>query len=149
MAIINPIMNQLNSSAKGMVDAIVKNSNTKRTFIKEFFATANVHDAQSQALIAFYTAKNNAFDTVRNDTVRLKNLGSILEKEILEVPELKLQANKFVKALNKKYNKTLENRISLAAQGAVIADKVQPKSRFKKFLVSFNKFLSVLSDTSE
>lgn len=83
------------------------------------------------------------------DTVRLKNLGSILEKEILEVPELKLQANKFVKALNKKYNKTLENRISLAAQGAVIADKVQPKSRFKKFLVSFNKFLRVLSDTSE
>ena len=69
------------------------------------------------------------------------NLLQHIENEINNVPELYNQATKFKDSLEKKYPKTLDLRVSLASEGAVISDGIEPKSKIKKILAFLNQFM--------
>ena len=47
----------------------------------------------------------------------------------------------YLRELQKKYPKSLYDRISLASHGCVVSDNVKTQSSWKKFLVSLSKFV--------
>ena len=150
MPSISPITEKLNYSARKMIETVAKNEPSKTTHIRDFFRIANDNNMQGSAVVSYFTELNKAKYGKKSPIAEMMyGFSERIEKEIKAVPELKILFNNFSNEIMRKYPRTYDIRRSLAAQEAVIADKVQPKSRFKKFLVSFNKFLSVLSDTSQ
>jgi len=129
-------INPLNTYAEGMISSVAKNSPGSKTYIKRFFSAANSTDRQGNALIAYYTELNKFAKTSK-----FTDIPAQIEKEIREIPELSKEADTFVRALGERYPETLEKRISIASQGAVTSDKVEPKSRLKKFFIRLNEFM--------
>ena len=137
-------LNSLNTHASNMIKSIVKDSPSKKTYIRNFFREAN-NNQQGNALISYYTeynklkAKDSSFTT--DMYKRFRSLPQLIEDEINGIPALEKEAFVFSNTLEKLYPTSLEKRISLASQGAVTADKVEPKSRFKKFMVVINQLI--------
>ena len=144
MISINPSQS-LNTYAKGMVKSIVNNSPEKKVYINKFLKEANTTGTQGNAIVAYFTEYNNMLAKKQNfvpkASERVKKLPELIEKEINDAPVLQKEAKKFIQALTESYPKTLEKRISLASQGAVVSDRVEPKSKFKKFMVLLNKLI--------
>ena len=130
------VNNSLDMYAKGMIKSIQTNSPAARTYIKRFFNTANTENAQGRALIAYHTNLNEL-----RGTDGFERIPKAIEKEVNEVPELGKEAHRFMRTLTQTYPKTLDTRVSLASLGAVVSDKVEPKSRMKKFMVFLNQLI--------
>lgn len=128
---ITPI--NFNTMAHDMIYSVVKNSPAKRTYIRNFYRAANDSQAPGNALISYYTELNKFKNNI--------NIVNGIEKEIKKTPELRKEANKFLDTLSYLYPKSLDDRISIASQGAVVSDKVEPKSKFKKFMIFLNKLI--------
>ncbi len=144
MPSISPI-NQLNTYAKKMLTSIVKESPDKTQAVKTFFKHANENNLQGPAIIAYHTNFNNLKDIAHKQNFeiysRIKCLPELVEKEITDNPEVEKEGKLFFDKLVSLYPNSIENRVSLASQGAVTADKVEPKSRIKKFFVLINRML--------
>ena len=134
-----PLNVSLDIAASKMLHAIVNNRVSKDRRIGEFFDLANRKSLQGPAIVAYHS--------------QLQKYGKILtiaEKEGLaediflrsqKSERLKKSSDTFVSELQKKYPKSLYDRISLASHGCVVSDNVKPQSSWKKFLVSLSKFV--------
>jgi len=134
----------LNSCANRMVSSVVHDTSAQRIYIRNFLREANLSGQQGNALVAYYTAFNKYLartDVTHSAAERIEALPAIISKIADKIPAIKEETRTFVKALQKNYPKTLANRISLASQGAVSADKIEPKSKFKKFMVFINRLV--------
>lgn len=145
MATVNPITDRLNVYAKRMVDSTSRNEPVRKMYINNFLRTANDNDAHGTAIVSYFTALNQAKNNVNSHNLaqvtRLEKMAKVIEQEIEETPALKEQADKFTDAVNKKYKNSLENRIALAKEGAVVSDGIEPKSRIKKIMAFLNQFM--------
>lgn len=119
-------MQYLNNCASKMVkecrDGISKSGETA----KNFFKYANKNDAHSQALVAYYsqirrTPKANIAQVY--DRIELGARKNICLERHLEL---------FARKLEQKYPKTLNARLAIVANGAVVPNKVKPKNKFRK-----------------
>ena len=124
-----------NVMAHDMIHSVAKNSPAKKTYIRNFYRAANESGVQGNALVSYFTELNK-FKSKNN-----VNISKMIEDEIVETPELKKEAGKFLDILSTNYPKTLDDRISAASQGAVISGKVEPKSNFKKIMMFINKLI--------
>lgn len=144
MTKINPV-DRLNVYAKQMINTTLLDAPAKKTYINNFLKTANDNHIEAPALIAYFTEYNkmqaNMGNFSTNQKNRANNLLQHIENEINNVPELYNQATKFKDSLEKKYPKTLDLRVSLASEGAVISDGIEPKSKIKKILAFLNQFM--------
>lgn len=134
-----PLNVSLDIAASRMLHAIEHNTSSKDRRIGEFFDLANKKSLQGPALVSYYS--------------QLKKIGksmTIAEKAGLaediflrsqKSERLKKSSDTFVSELQKKYPKSLYDRISLASHGCVVSDNVKPQSSWKKFLVSLSKFV--------
>lgn len=99
---------------------------------KSFFKYANKNDMQSQALIAYYSQINKSkFVGVNQvyDAVELKTKRDTIFKRHLGL---------FTRKLDQKYPETLEKRLAIVANGGVVSDKVNPRSRIRKIKVALD-----------
>ncbi len=132
--------------AAPMIRSITTNSKDKAAEIGKFFKAANTGNLQGPAVISYFTELNKVSANKRSLTKeaadRFDRLPDLIDKEARKNPDLKYEIDKFLFSLKLLYPKTLQNRVSLASQGAVTADKVEPKSRFKKFMVFVNRLIS-------
>lgn len=144
MAKINPV-DRLNVYAKQMINTTILDTSAKKTYIKNFFRTANDNQMEGTALVAYFTQYNkimaNRSNLSAGQQVRANNVLEHIEKEINDVPELYKQATQFKDSLEKNYPKTLGYRTSLASEGAVTSDCVEPKSKTKKILAFLHQFM--------
>ena len=145
MVQVNPITDRLNVYAKRMIDSTSQNEPVRKMYIQNFLRTANDNDAHGTAIISYFTALNNARKNVNYNNHamvnRLEHMADVIEKEVAETPALKEQVDKFTDAVNKKYKNSLEDRIALAKEGAVVSDGIEPKSRIKKIMAFLNQFM--------
>lgn len=144
MPSITPI-NQINMNAKNMVKSIVNESPDKTQAIKKFFQHANEAGLQGPAIVAYHTQwnilRNNTHKFSDETAKKIKSIPQIIETELNTNPEVKKEGEVFLNKIEELYPNSLENRVSLASQGAVTADKVEPKSRVKKWFVYINRLL--------
>ena len=145
MTSITPIK-ELNNHAYKMVSGIVHNNPDKTKAIKAFLKHANDNNIQGPAIVAYHTQYNAfRYDKINKlnleDSLRARSIPEIFEKEIENNPEVEKEINLFAQKLCELYPNSLGDRISLASQSAVTADKVEPKSWFKKLFVVLNRFL--------
>ena len=129
----SPITN-LNNSAKLMVQSTINNSENKE-YIKTFLQTANRNNLHGAALVSFYTELNN-INAVRKRLTpeqgkRANKIPLLLENKIEQNKKLKREADIFIYSTKQKYPKTLNKRIALLEESAVIAEKILPKSKMK------------------
>lgn len=130
---ITPV--NFNTMAYDMLHSVAKNSPARKTYIRNFYRAANESRDPGNAIISYFTELNRFKDTNK------KNIVEKIEKEINETPELKKETDKFLDVLYALYPKTRATRVSIASQGAVAADRVEPKSNFKKFMMFINKLI--------
>lgn len=131
-------MTTLDSSASMMVNALRNRTSNADRAATEFFSKANQNDAQSQALIAYWTQVRKVKDTSGAACCdAIENLAS-------KNKELDKEVKTFAETLNQKYPRTLNDRIALARHGSVVSDKVKPQNFWTKTIVSTRKFLSGL-----
>lgn len=135
----------LKIDAKPMVMSMTNNSKDKAAQLGNFLKAANSKGLHGPAIVSYFTEVNKVS---RNKEMlspkaadRFDKLPDLIDEEVCGNPELKKESEQFLANLKKLYPKTIEKRLSLASQGAVTADKVEPKSRFKKFMVFINQFM--------
>lgn len=119
-------MQYLNNCASKMVkecrDGISKSEETA----KNFFKYANKNDAHSQALVAYYSQIRKTPEANIAQVYDRIELGA--RKNICLERHLGL----FARKLEQKYPKTLNARLAIVANGAVVPNKVKPKNKFLK-----------------
>lgn len=90
---------------------------------REFLKLANKNDAQGVALVSFYSQLNSM------NGVNVTQIIERFNQKMRQNNALKKQFKLFKHALKEqKYKKTIDKRIVLASNGAVVADGVRPKS---------------------
>ena len=119
-------MQYLNNCAAKMVkecrDGISKSGETA----KNFFKYANKNDAHSQALVAYYSQIRNTPEA---------NIAQVYDRIELSARKnicLERHLGLFARKLEQKYPKTLNARLAIASNGAVVPNKVKPKNKFRK-----------------
>lgn len=143
MPSISPITERLNYSARKMIETVAKNEPSKTTHIRDFFRTANDNHLQGPALVSYFTELNKAKYGKKSPIAEeMHNFIENLEDTIKSVPVLKKLFHNFAIELMKKYPRTYDIRRSLAFQGAVTSDKVEPKSFFKKLMTRIEQFIN-------
>lgn len=119
-------MQYLNNCASKMVkecrDGISKSGETA----KNFFKYANKNDAHSQALVAYYSQIRRTPEANIAQVYDRIELGA--RKNICLERHLGL----FARKLEQKYPKTLNARLAIVANGAVVPNKVKQKNKFRK-----------------
>ena len=138
----SPITN-LNNSAKLMVQSTINNTDSKE-HIKNFLQTANRNNLHGVALVSFYTELNK-INNVRKcmtseQSKRDNKIPLLLENKIELNKDLKTEADIFIYSTKQKYTKTLDKRIALLEESAVIAEKILPKSKMKHIYAFLNLF---------
>lgn len=138
-------MAPVNFNTNQMVRGLVYNAENKPQLLGSFLKEANLRNLQGPALVSYFTEvnkiTNNKKYLSREISDRLEKLPEIIESEVKKSPKLQYEADKFSLTLQHFYPKTLNKRIALASEGAVVEGKVEPKSKFKKFMVWLNQFL--------
>lgn len=158
----NKVALKLDSSAYNMIRNVVDDAPAKQIYIKKFLNDANSENLSGASIVSYFTAFNRmkarsmgfaGLDRMQ----RIDNVYNLLEKEIKNVPELKKQANEILERLNKAYGDkdlldksgnvvkngkkgSLVTRILLARDGAVVTDKVEPRSKLIHSSVAFERF---------
>ncbi len=135
----------LSINAKAMISSVTCNSTDKAANIGKFLRAANSKWLQGPALVSYFTEYNkvaaNKNQLTKEAADRFEKLPKLIEQEINKDSKLQREARTFKLALQQMYPKTLEKRISLASEGAVTSDKVEPQSRFKKIMVAINQLI--------
>lgn len=153
----------LDKSAFRMIQYVVEDAPAKRIYINKFFKDANTNNLQGYAIVSYHSALSNfkkresGFASM-DKMQRIENVQELIEQEVKQVPELKKQTNKFLKALDDAYGDkdlfdksgnlvkkngkkgTLLTRILLARDGAVVSNRVRPRSSFTHNVVDFERF---------
>ncbi len=131
--------------AKPMIMSMTKNSKDKAVHLENFFKAANTNGLQGPAIISYFTEVNRVNKNRKQFTEealdRFDKLPDLIDSEVNKNPELAKETRTFIHSLKQMYPKTLDKRISLASQGAVTSDRVEPKSRLKRFMVFLNQLL--------
>lgn len=142
---ISPVQ-QLNDYAKAMLVSVVNDSPAQKRNIGNFLQFANDTKLYGAAVVSYHTAYNmmtkKASHFTKEAKERLYNADSIIEKHAKGSPLLKQKAELFEENINNMYPNSLADRVSLAATGSVQSEIVEPKSRFKKFLVWINRLVN-------
>lgn len=119
-------MQYLNNCASKMVkecrDGISKSGETA----KNFFKYANKNDAHSQALVAYYSQIR------RTPEANIAQVYDRIEVDARKNICLEKHLGLFARKLEQKYPKTLNARLAIVANGAVVPNKVKPKNKFRK-----------------
>lgn len=119
-------MQYLNNCASKMVkecrDGISKSGETA----KNFFKYANKNDAHSQALVAYYSQIR------RTPEANIAQVYDRIEVDARKNICLERHLGLFARKLEQKYPKTLNARLAIVANGAVVPNKVKPKNKFRK-----------------
>lgn len=119
-------MQYLNNCASKMVkecrDGISKSGETA----KNFFKYANKNDAHSQALVAYYSQIR------RTPKANIAQVYDRIELGARKNICLERHLGFFARKLEQKYPKTLNARLAIVANGAVVPNKVKPKNKFRK-----------------
>lgn len=119
-------MQYLNNCASKMVkecrDGISKSGETA----KNFFKYANKNDAHSQALVAYYSQIR------RTPKANIAQVYDRIELGAQKNICLERHLGLFARKLEQKYPKTLNARLAIVANGAVVPNKVKPKNKFRK-----------------
>ena len=134
------ISHNLNTKAEQLIKTAYYNKSNAGEIMTDFFSYANKHKNQSNALISFYSARENLNKGLDLNTT--KKISDSIEYHSEQLPELKKQIDIFINEFSKAYPKTGENRISLLSQGAVTSDKVTPKSKITRAFVIINNFFN-------
>ena len=135
----------LKIDARPMVMSMTTNSKDKAVHLKNFLRTANANKLQGPAIISYFTEVNklerNRKQLTKETLDRFEKLPNLIEQEACKDPELKQESSIFINSLQKMYPRTLDTRISLASEGAVVSDKVKPKSMISKFFTAINRVM--------
>ena len=119
-------MQYLNNCASKMVkecrDGISKSGETA----KNFFKYANKNDAHSQALVAYYSQIR------RTPKANIAQVYDRIELGARKNICLERHLGLFARKLEQKYPKTLNARLAIVANGAVVPNKVKLKNKFRK-----------------
>ena len=143
---INPQL--LRAKTSTMLNKVVQGTDKSSVeAVKEYFHFVNENNLHGPALVAYQTELGKLTDYRRyfphKIAKKIPYINELISNISKKSPEVKTEVDTFVAKLNKDYPKTLGDRISLSSQGAVSYNKVEPKSRFKKFMVLFNRFMQV------
>ncbi len=129
----------LYQKAGRVVRGAINNSPKAEESMVTFFKHANEKNIQGPALTAYYSAVLNANKEVGEDCFR--TVTNSIENHATKNSKLKNELVIFAKALNKNYKKTLKDRICLLTNGAIHEDKVEPKSKFRKFITVLSRLI--------
>lgn len=144
MTTISPIK-KLSIHTDTMVRSVINQSPNAKADIANFLKFTNENNLHGPALVSFHTTFNkfkaNSASFSREAKERTQSLPELIEKYIKNSPLLTKHSDEFLTKIEKLYPRSLGKRTSIASQGAVVADSVEPKSKFKKFFVWINQFL--------
>ena len=131
--------------AKLVVTSMTMNTKDKASHLYNFLKTANSNKLQGPAMVSYFTELNKVArkkgKLSKEAADRFEKLPDLIDKEVEKTPELAAESQKFLVGLKSAYPKTLDKRLSIASQGAVTSDRVEPKSRFKKLLIYMSQIL--------
>lgn len=125
----------LDYSANMMARAVKNGSNYADRAVGDFLKLANKEGTQGAALTSLFSQAR----TVGIDSH--KAYLSEIEKRAHKNPKTAAEYNKFVSALIQNYPKTIHDRASLAASGAVESGHVKPKSLWNKIMPMLSKLV--------
>jgi len=139
---------QLRSKTGEMLSKVIYGSpKNGAEAVKDYYHFVNENNLHGPAVVAYYTRINELKDygkyVSQEISERISKVDKLIEEFAKKNPEVQAETDTFVKRLNRDYPNTLEDRISLANQGAVLSNRVEPKSKFKKFMVFLNRFMQI------
>ena len=136
----------LKIDAKPVIMSFTHITKDKAAQLGNFLKAANSSGLQSPAIVSYFTELNKVSDNKhllsKGAADRFDKLIDLIDQEVKSNPDLKKESDTFVSTLTKAYPKTLDKRISIASQGAVRSDRIEPKSRFSKLMVFLNQLLT-------
>lgn len=157
---MKPSMTALNTCAYNhIVMPIAKGQIPSGDTVGNFFRYANERGLQGNVMTAIYSSVNKALALKAADDSALsfKRVANILDFVVKRNPEIKKDADTFVKAIEHNYNnpknriQTLPARICILTEDAVNShrEEIKPTSKFKKFFMALNKTLYKIINEDE